>query len=179
MLACLSLGSNQSAYAQNPPGKWYLGVEFQAYPAGIIPGITGEYQWSETSSLVFRVGANLADRQDFSGLNDDETGWGPGGTVGYRYQFKNTGWYLGARTDFWWMKIDWQDADEVPASGTTRIGVLQPTLEGGYCWNRELWKFGVGTAQGFEINVISRGEDVGQGFISLIQLFAVRKLGDS
>lgn len=162
--------------AQIQPGKWSLGLELQAYPAGVIPGITGEYSLNNASSLVFRLGANLADRKDFSGLNDHEKGWGPGGTIGYRYYFENSGWYLGGRTDLWWMNIQWNDASDTPTSGTTQIGVLQPTIEGGYCFSSNVWKLGVGTSQGFEINVISKGADVGQGFISLVQVFVMKRL---
>jgi len=35
-----------------------------------------------------KLGVNLANRHDWSGLNDDEKGIGFGGSLGYRYSFK-------------------------------------------------------------------------------------------
>ena len=50
-----------------------LGISLQAYPAGIIPTVNLEHYISEKSSLLFRLGYNIVNRQDFSDENEIET----------------------------------------------------------------------------------------------------------
>lgn len=152
--------------------KLNLGAEFQAYPAGQMYGLRAEYFINQKSEINFRVGYNAAFRMDFSGLNDNEQGGGWGFTPGYRYHFNNgflRNFFVGARCDFWQLSIDWRDDDNVPITGNTKITVVQPTVDLGY--KLKLTKglsatFSV--AFGQEINVVTKGDEVGQGGISLV-----------
>ena len=148
-----------------------VGVKGQWYPAGLIYGIQIEYQFKPHHGLHVLVGYNDTDRKDFSGLNDNEEGGGPGFSVGYRYYLKedNSGFFGGVRTDFWFMDIDWMDANSTPTTGTTTITVFQPTFEMGYqLLINEKTTLGAFLGLGREINIVSNGEDVGQGGITLI-----------
>ncbi len=181
-----------NAEAQTKAGFLNTGIEYNYYPAGHMIGLQSELAILRNShkeafanphhSINLRLGVNIARRKDFSGLNDDERGWGPGISVGYRYYVSKNwragyaGLYAGIRTDYWHMNIDWKDAKHNPTSGTTQIGVLQPKIELGYKWPIRQYDIILGLSNGFEINVISKGKDVGQGFISEGQLVIARRL---
>jgi hypothetical protein len=62
-----------------------LGIEVQGYPTGIMPDICLDLSKWVHATMSTRVGFDIARRQAFSGLNDDERGWGPGISLGYRY----------------------------------------------------------------------------------------------
>ena len=148
------------------------GVEIQWYPAGYQFMVTGEYGIGEAHAIQARLGYNLTRRKDFSPYNDLENGGGFGGTLGYRYYFgeEKNGLYLGARTDIWALTIDWEDADQLPNVGTTNITVLQPTGEIGYIYAFEEspLAIGINVAGGYEVNVVTKGEAVGEGAIGLL-----------
>ncbi len=165
-----------SACVSNRPA---LGVEVEAYPAGIIPGLHGQWEIDDRSALTARVAGNFTDRQDF-GEHDDESGGGFGGGVGYRSYLgpSREGWLWGARVDLWSLDIDWVDDPGTASrrSGSTDITVLQPSFELGYGmrlgksdWRVE-WILGLGA----EINVDTDGEDVGEGAILLFGATLVR-----
>ena len=150
-----------------------LGAEFQWYPAGVMFGLRSDLYYNKHENLNLRIGYNLTDRQDFSEFNDSEKGGGFGFGVGYRYYFgKRKGIYLGARADFWWLDIDWTDFNEtiqLEETGTTEIVVFQPTIEIGYQFILDKhWVIAPAFTNGRELNIISNGEDVGQGWITLI-----------
>ncbi len=157
-----------------------IGAEVQFYPAGFIMAARSMYKVSNHGNLVFRVGYNLAKRQNF-GEHDNEEGGGPGLSVGYRYYFGEAqrGFFLAARTGFWFMNIDWWD--EVNAGqkeeGKTFIAVVQPTIAGGYQYvlPNERWAFGISAAFGIEWNVVTDGSKVGQGGISILFLSATKR----
>lgn len=69
------------------------------------------------------------------------------------------------------MDIDWRD-DAGPRAGSTDITVLQPTVQGGYDFSLGGGRFVLETtlAAGFEFNVRTDGEDVGEGPILLLGL---------
>ncbi len=168
-----------SAQAQNTTehakGTNYLGASFQVYPAGIIPTANYETFLSEKASLVFRLGANITDRQDFSDVNETEEGSGFGGSVGYRKHWHGAkgSWILGLNTDLWSLEIDWTDPDNIGAtSGTTDIVVLQPWLEGGHFFkfNDGGSQLGITAGFGREFNIATTGDEVAQGFIGTISL---------
>lgn len=161
--------------------NYNIGLEYEYYPAGQIFGLVGEYFINNEHALHAKLGANVARRKDFSGLNDDERGWGPGFTLGYRYYFDGTmkNFYVGLRADMWSMDIDWKDSTNSPTSGTTEILVFQPTAEFGYSLNfgvNKMWNFKAAIVNGLEINVVSNGKDVGQGFITLGQITVARRI---
>lgn len=151
-----------------------IGFELQAYPAGIMPGIRGDFYLSRYAEANFRLGLNITDRQDW-GEHDYEEGDGFGFSLGYRYKIKGTrkGPFIGARVDMWWMTIDWKDFGgpdniQLLKQGSTDITILQPTMEIG--WKFELsdtWMLAPTVSFGQEINIVTNGEEVGQGGISL------------
>ncbi len=153
----------------------YLGASFQVYPAGFIPTVNYENFLSEKASLVFRLGANITDRQDFSDVNETEEGSGFGGSVGYRKHWHGAkgSWIVGLNTDLWSLEIDWTDPDNIGAtSGTTDIVVLQPWLEGGHFFkfNDGGSQLGITAGFGREFNIVTNGDEVAQGFIGTISL---------
>lgn len=153
-----------------------LGLSVQLYPAGIIPTINLEQYTSENTSLLFRLGGNFVDRQDFSDENDEEEGSGFGGSIGYRKHFPlKTGKIVaGINFDAWNLWIDWRDDINQPqeSSGTTYILVLQPWLEAGYYLPLKSASSQLGITLGFgrEINAITNGKDVEQDWIGSLSL---------
>lgn len=153
-----------------------LGVSAQFYPAGFIPTVNLEHHLNGSSSLLFRVGANITDRQDFSDENETEEGSGFGGSLGFRkrYSWGKGDFIAGFNTDIWSLDIDWTDLDgaNMPISGSTYILVLQPWLETGYFLPIKNSKSQIGLTLGFgrEINAITSGEEVAQGFIGSLSL---------
>lgn len=149
------------------------GVAVQAYPAGVIVEAEAVFPLQAHHSLFLRAGYNFTDRKDY-GEHDNEEGGGPGATVGYRYTFRDSasGWFLGARTDLWFLDIDWKDPGR---SGSTEVVVLQPTFEAGYHAVRAGgWSISPFLGLGYEINVDTTGEDVGEGAILLVGLSVTR-----
>ncbi len=175
LLTTMSLYSQtdikNKAYKQN-----YLGVSAQFYPAGIIPTINYEHFVSENASFLYRLGANITDRKDFSSEHDNEKGAGFGGSFGYRrhFLFNKGNLIIGFNTDAWNLWIDWKDniglANEI--TGTSSVFVLQPWLEAGYFFNLKSTASKIGITAGFgrEINVITNGEDVAQDWIGSISI---------
>jgi hypothetical protein len=163
----------QQTHAQNSK---HLGFEAQWYPAGYQLMLTHELGISEKDAFHVKLGYNIARRQDFSPYNDLENGGGWGFTLGYRHYFSEavSGFYVGGRVDLWWLTIDWEDGlnNPSPTMGTTNITVLQPTGEVGYLYNipDSPLSIGINAAAGWEINVVTDGEEVGQGAIGLLGL---------
>lgn len=152
-----------------------LGVSLQLYPAGIIATINSEFIYTVNSSLFIRVGGNFTDRKDYSDYNDNEKGSGFGGTIGYRRHFHlGSGKIItGINSDIWNMWINWKNdiGEANETSGQTYTLVLQPWLESGYFLQLDNSPIQIGISLGFgrEINIITDGKDVGQGWmISLL-----------
>ncbi|MEP6845107.1 MAG: DUF3575 domain-containing protein [Panacibacter sp.] len=149
-----------------------IGAELQAYPRGIIPGITYEYGLNTHNAFHFRGGINIADHKN-NGMHDAEWGKGPGFTPGYRYYFAspNKGWFVGIRSDLWFMRINWKNIlpnDDI-VQGVSDITVLQPTAEAGYLFRlSNKFNMALATEQGVEWNIHTKGEETGHGFISLV-----------
>ncbi|MEM9986133.1 MAG: hypothetical protein AAF804_13655 [Bacteroidota bacterium] len=158
-------------------GQVAFGLEFQAYPTGLIPGVRVAWLSGQHSEWNLRVGGNFFDHQDF-GVQEEEIGRGPGGSLGYRYYFRpvGTGLYLGLRTDLWRNANRWRDQIGTPdeSSGVSRIWVLQPTLEGGYAFDvGETLSLQPSVSFGREWNVVTEGAEVGQGLILLLGISAM------
>lgn len=170
----VSFSSAQDTNTTNLNGKkTNLGVSIQAYPAGFIPTLNLETYFSEKSSLLFRLGWNIVDRKDFSEFNDTETGGGFGGSIGYRRHFSlNKGKIIaGFNTDIWNLDIDWSDTiNGVATTGTTNTLVVQPWLEGGYFFPINSTELGITLGFGREINAVTTGDEVEQGFIASLTL---------
>lgn len=127
------------------------------------------FHLNEKNDLNLRLGYNLARIQDF-GKHDNEEGGGLGINVGYRHYLKEDrkGWFYEGKTSVWFMNIDWRD--DIPLrTGSTYITVLQPTAVVGYAFKlSESFSLNTYAGFGYEINIISSGEDVGEGGISLL-----------
>lgn len=146
-----------------------LHFEFQAYPAGLIPGLRAEQGFGGKNAAHLRLGLNLMDHRDL-GKHDDETGTGWGFTLGYKRYFREgyRGPFVGARSDVWFNEMDWMDNDG-PRTGTTKITVLQPTAETGWLLPLgEKFHFTPSVAFGYEVNVKTEGEPTGEGAIFLL-----------
>jgi len=151
-----------------------LGMEFQAYPAGLMPGLSYALGLGSNHEVNFRAGMNFAKRNDW-GVQLDERGSGFGVTLGYRYRMQlwNQIFSIGPRCDIWDMDINYEDSrfmGPMAVRSTTEILVVQPTVE--LAWWKRLgegpWELGLSLSNGYEINVRTEGEPVGEGFITLI-----------
>lgn len=144
-----------------------VGIEFQAYPTGILPGVKVGLGIGDHSALHLRVGANIFDHRDL-GVQEMEEGNGFGFTLGYQYYFgeDHKKLFLGIRNDFWWNTVDWETAGQ---QGTTEITVIQPTLIGGYAiaLANDKLIFEPTLGFGYEVNVKTEGEPTGEGAIGL------------
>ena len=156
------------------PVKYQVGPEVQWYPAGWIIGPVANYFITPKHLINVRAAINIANRHNWSGLNDDEKGTGFGGSLGYSYLFtpgKRT-FFIGARGDLWSTKINWKNKIGTPqqTSGSTRIIVFQPTVELGYMIKLDpsKWSLLCSVGGGREINIKTTGKEVGQGGIWLL-----------
>jgi len=170
-----------STQAQNS-----ISFEAQAYPAGIISSIRFDVFFSNDLFFNYRIGYNLTNRRDW-GKRDNEKGGGPGFSLGFeRSNLLRNNLSLNLRTDFWIMKIDWENyeyrtcepGDFCPqglnvqrftTSGTSSIIVFQPTLSTGYYIPLRKSMFIKPTLSfGYEINIYTSNEPVGEGGIFLV-----------
>ncbi|MCC6724199.1 MAG: hypothetical protein IT258_06775 [Saprospiraceae bacterium] len=156
-----------------------IGLEFQVYPTGIIPGFRIEKSVNKYDVANARVGYQIINHRD-QGLHDDEKGSGYGLSLGYKHYFEKyfSGINLGIRTDVWFNSIDWKTTtDTGTLKGKSDIIVLQPTLELG-------WAFLLGDnmvltpaiAAGFEKNIKTKGEKTGEGLILLAGITAAYRM---
>ena len=150
-----------------------IGIEFQAYPTGLIPGLRIEKGFAGKHAVHFRFGYQWIRHRDL-GVHDDERGNGYGFTLGYRKYFQDNfkGWSISSRCDLWANDLDWTDESplgDITITGNTKVKVIQPTLDLGYTFI-----FGKHTvltptvAFGYEVNVQTKGKDVGEGAIFLL-----------
>ncbi|MCB9314587.1 MAG: DUF3575 domain-containing protein [Lewinellaceae bacterium] len=160
-------------FALSAQSNWAIAFEFQAYPTGLIPGIRADYQFQRHHSLHIRAGYNWI-RHGNNGVQDDERGDGFGGTLGYRYYFRENWarWFIGARSDIWRNSLAWKELGNNGAvlnQGTSEITVFQPTAEAGYRFPLGgSWFVAPSAAFGVEINVKTNGAQVGEGAIFLL-----------
>ena len=160
-----------SSYAQGSFGISNVGAEFQVFPAGFIIGPRVEFALSERSRIHGRVFYEVARRQDF-GEFDNEEGGGLGFGFGYQHFFKNKlkNFFLSGRVDLLFLDIDWTDINgPITTMGTTEITVVQPTGQAGYrlYLGDKKWFLDLTVSFGVEVNVVTRGPDVGEGGIFL------------
>lgn len=169
-LAALLILQTQPGLSVAQPGFSSAGAEVQAYPAGVILGVRTEWQADEHNALNLRLGYNIARRGDY-GKHDNEEGGGPGFSIGYRRYLHGwlPGLFAGIRSDLWRMDIDWRDDLPAEITGTTEITVVQPTVEAGYDLLKpnSAWRVVPTISFGYEINVDTEGEPVGEGAILL------------
>ena len=172
-ITCLMIGiavmNPPRAEAQSPMSRLSAGLEVQGYPAGVILAGQASLALSAADAVALYVGYNATDRGDF-GQHDDEEGGGAGLGAAIRHSFGagGGGWHMGARTDLWFLDIDWSDAGGARV-GMTAVTVLQPTARAGYAWLLfgQRLRLDATLALGAEINIQTQGEDVGEGVIAL------------
>ena len=149
-----------------------LGIEVQLYPTGVIPGVRIEKRLADNQAWFVRIGLQEIRHEDY-GVHEDERGDGYGFGLGYRYYFK-PGFErlsLGIRTDVWFNSLSWKDnigqVNEV--SGKTDVTVVQPSVQLGYLFklNQAVY-ITPSLSFGYEVNVDTQGEDVGEGPIWLL-----------
>lgn len=181
ILFVISVLFTSTLFAQNS-----IQLETQAYPAGIIPGVRFDFNIGNNSYLTSRIGYNFTDRQDF-GKNDNEEGGGPGFGIGYvRSDFISSDLSVHIRTDLWFMDIDWRDSQticgtvspcfEQGINGTSEIIILQPTVGIEYMIPSSTNLFlKPSLSFGYEINIKTKGREVGEGAILLIGLSLGRR----
>ena len=167
LIACFSQTNEEVQQHKTGSG----GVSAQVYPAGYIIAVYVDLSRTTKTSFLIRTGWNFIDRKDFSHYNDHEEGNGIGMGVSYRrHFFLHKGEIMAAiNTDVWNEWIDWENniGQINQASGKTYTLVLQPWLETGYFTgvNKSSLKYGITAGFGREINVVTDGKDVGQGWI--------------
>ncbi len=175
-------GAILSLFAQENKRSIFIGAEVQWYPAGWLIGPSALFNLRPRHVILFKIGANIADRHNWSGLNDNEKGTGVGLSLGYRFLFKPAQHtiYLGTRGELYNTKINWKNFPPIgPATlGSTRILVYQPSIELGYLafTKNKAWQFNFSGAVGAEVNLITRGKPVGQGGMWLVQCSVYRKV---
>ncbi|GAB5407640.1 MAG: hypothetical protein BalsKO_00050 [Balneolaceae bacterium] len=159
-----------------------VGIETQAYPAGIIPGIRFDVEITQNLNLNSRVGYNFTDRRDW-GKHDNEQGGG----VGFGLGIERTGFHtknlsLNLRTDLWLLDIDWRNSElycnvigsfgpctELISTGKSKVTILQPTIGLAYTLPvSDRFFLKPSLSFGYEINVKTDGEEVGEGAILLV-----------
>jgi len=168
----LAIGQDSSQHGIESAG---IGIQF--YPAGTIINLKADWTVSDKSMLIGKIGYNMAMRQDF-GKHDNEEGGGLGFTAAYKRYLKPgySGWFIEARAGMWFLDIDWLD-NSPQRSGNTNISVFQPTVGVGYDFLlQKNVKIGLIAAFGYEVNVATKGEPVGEGGISLIGISFSQKL---
>ena len=69
LILCLLLG----LLSLNCTAQTDIGIEIQAYPTGLIPGIRAEWGWGEQQSVHLRLGYNIVRHRDL-GEHEDERG---------------------------------------------------------------------------------------------------------
>ncbi len=186
----LAFAGSSIVFAQDDsfsPRFLEVGIEVQAYPTGVIPGIRADFAITPRDIINVRGAYQIINHRSL-GVHDDEKGNGVGGTLGYRrFILKDLeGLFAGARFDVWANSIDWVDnpVDVLTAgcAGTTDILVMQPTLEVGYTWlASEHFSLSPSFSFGYEINVSEKlksgtycqgKEGTGEGAIILLGLAA-------
>ncbi|HJS53161.1 MAG TPA: DUF3575 domain-containing protein [Chitinophagaceae bacterium] len=148
-----------------------IGGQFQWYPSGTITSLHVAFNARMHHSVLVQLGYNKANRED-RGEKENETGSGWGGAIGYRYYFKPFPhkFFIGAKADIWRMNFDWTEA---AATGESKTWTLQPTFDIGYTFFINDQAFITPyISNGVTINLKTDGENVGQGFITLIGISA-------
>ncbi|MBO6535336.1 MAG: hypothetical protein JJ966_03880 [Balneolaceae bacterium] len=155
-----------------------LSVESQIYPAGSIHSLRLDLPILASVNAFARTGLNVTDRRDW-GDQDREEGQGYG--FGAGVEFSNSNYdriSLLIRTDLWFLDINWTNFDTVcpivpPCfenrfDGATKVTVLQPTI--GFAYQIPLtgsFFLKPSVNLGYEINIKTEGEPVGEGAILL------------
>ncbi len=139
-----------------------VGVGFKAPAHGMIFGLHLASNAKIHGGFHALLGFNKIKSSD-AGKHTLEEGGGPGVSLGYRYYFKVRpyGFFIGAGTDLWRLKIDWREG---AAFGTTRTWALIPQAELGYMvLINDMFFITPSIGFGVQSNFGTNGEAVGDG----------------
>jgi len=174
---CLSFSCIKSFSQSKISHSRAIGINAQIYPAGIISSLSVIQKINNHNELNLRLGGNFTNRRNYSAYNDFEKGSGLGSTLGYRRNIELFNGFLvaGFNVDLWNMWIHWENNRGTinQTTGRTYTLVLQPWLEVGYMFpvKKLPLKAGLTTGFGREINIVTRGHGVGQGWMNSIALY--------
>ena len=155
-----------------------ISIETQAYPAGLIPGLRFDYSLNDQVQLILRGAYNATNRRDW-GVQDNEEGGGLGFGIGAEIQNSSIKELsMNVRADMWFMDIDYYNIETIcpfvapcldqRIDGRSDVIVLQPTVGFSYQIPVSSSFFLKPTINlGYEINIKTEGEDVGEGAILL------------
>jgi hypothetical protein len=146
------------------------GLEVRQYLVGTISEVVGRIAVTQKTEVDLGGGVDVA-YHGRQGVQDRENGFGYGVSGGVRLYLVNP-LFFGIRTDVWRTTIDWTNHSNsnLPPSGTSRLIVLQPTVEVGSNFQfGNLW-FSPALSFGAEINTFVNGAPTGQGLILLLGL---------
>lgn len=155
-----------------------ISIETQAYPAGVIPGLRIDFSLSDDVEFFARGAYNFTNRRDW-GVHENEKGGGAGFGIGAEFTNSNLNQFsLNIRADLWFMDVDFYDFEticpfvppcfEQRIDGSSDVTVLQPTIGFGYQIPLSGSFFIKPSLNlGYEINIKTKGEDVGEGAILL------------
>lgn len=141
--------------------------EIRGYPSGAILSAGLGRGFGDNWHLAAHGAYNFVDRGNNGEFqNEDGGGFGFGITADKYFRPGQTGWFVGARAELFFLEIDFRDPGVRGQSDTT---VFQPTARAGYGWAFAGGKYGLtaGVSLGAEINVATDGPEVGEGAIVL------------
>ncbi len=176
LLFFLNRANGQTDTPKCNKGRIDFGGEVQVYPAGLIPTLTANIFFANQLAIRIRIGGNFANRRDWSHYNDYETAKGFGASLGLvtYYPYKKGYFTVCAIIDIWKMTTKWKDDLDtpLPLNGETKTIVIQPWIDIGYLFKINNTRINIGPTLGFgrEINVITRGDRVGEGWMNSITL---------
>jgi hypothetical protein len=153
-----------SAYAQEYGYTTVdVGAGFKAPSHSAIFGLHLAANARIHSGFHALIGYNKIFSND-AGKHEAEEGGGPGISLGYRYYFKVRpyGFFIGAGTDLWHLKINWR---QIAITGTTKTWALVPQAEMGYMiLINDMFFISPSIGFGTQSNLGTQGEPVGDGF---------------
>ena len=167
-LLCLAARSQDFGYKTTD-----VGAEFQLDPDGAAYNLQFAFNAKIHHSFLLRAGYKTANPVR-TRLHDSEEGHGWGGSAGYRYYLNvlPRRFYIGARVELWKMNIHWS----IPVTeSTTKLTILQPSLEAGYTFLiNDLFFITPYLAGGPQVNLKTEGAKVnyGEAFNTLIGISA-------
>ena len=139
-----------------------LGAEIQWQPDGLLLNMQLAFNAKIHHSIIFRAGYNKIKTGSINHSFENGDGWG--GSLGYRYYFKDIPrrFFAGLRIDACKMNVHWKKP--FSEEGDTRLAFLQPTIEVGYTFlfNDEFF-ITPNLAAGYKIKIYSKGENIAYG----------------
>jgi hypothetical protein len=148
-----------------------VGAQIMNSPKGYSTALHLAFNAAVHNAFLLCIGYNKSDWKD-KGKHELENGRGFGISLGYRYYFlvRPHGFFMGLRTDIWQSKINWSQNTYL---GDSKVLAFQPTAEIGYMFLiNDLFFITPTISGGYQANISTTGEEVGQGFIPQFGLSA-------